>query len=294
LSVKLQGPVLVATALDAPGEEAIRQAADHARVSGVPLVVCHVMPEIYGIRPLFPHLREQDRPQAEAVRRAVMNAAEAQLRRALPEETPVRELRLEAGSPHAVVIEAADELDAGLVVVGAKSHEGGASLGGTAERIVRHARGPVLIARPVSGETVLAATDFSDPALPALEVARDEARRRRRRLAVLHAVDIKVMPMEFPESSQAVLVSRLIEQEKERATAALRELVDRYHPDIEPLVSVGPPAGAILEAAALLKAELIVVGTHGRSGLRHLTLGSVAETVVRRAPCSVLVVRLAG
>ena len=56
-------------------------------------------------------------------------------------------------------------------------------------------------------------------------------------------------------------------------------------------VCVGPPAAAIVKAAADRAVDLIVLGTHGRQGVAHLMLGSVAEQVVRSAPCPVLTVR---
>jgi len=287
-------PVVAATALDEIGDEVIRQAAGYANAAGVPLVVCHAVPEIYGIHPLFPHLRESDRAYADATRRQVMAAVEQQLRRVIEEPAPPLDLRVEAGSPHTVVLQVAENLQAGMIVVGAGSHHGGASLGGVAERIIRHAHCPVLTARPATGTAVLAATDFSDPAVPAVEAGHHEARRRGRRLVVLHAVEVRVLPVETPEGTPALLLSHVLDAEVERATAAVREIADRHAAEAEPMVRTGPPADTILEVAAQLPAELIVVGTHGRSGLRRLTLGSVAESVVRRATCSVLVVRLAA
>lgn len=287
------GPVLAATALDAVGDEVIRQAAGYANAVGVPLVVCHVVPELYGIRPLFPHLRESDRAHAEEARRGVMRAVEQQMRRAIEEPAPPLELRIEAGTPHSGVLQLAEELEAGLIVVGAGSHLEGASLGGVAERIVRHAHCPVLTARPVGGAVVLVATDLSEPGLPAIETARHEAHRRGLRLVALHAVEVRMLPVDTPEGTPALLLSHVLEGEVERATRALREIAAWHGEEIEPLVRTGPPAEAILEVARELSAELIVVATHGRSGLRRLTLGSVAEAVVRRATCSVMVVRLA-
>lgn len=114
----------------------------------------------------------------------------------------------------------------------------------------------------------------------------------RARLAI-HSVEVRVLPVASPEASQASLLAHLINSEQKRATAALEEIASGYGPESSYVVGIGPPADAILDAAAQHSAELIVVGTHGRSGFRRLTLGSVAESVVRRASCSVLVVRLA-
>jgi universal stress protein A len=60
---------------------------------------------------------------------------------------------------------------------------------------------------------------------------------------------------------------------------------------VETLVLVGSPFSKIIDTAASQAADLIVMGTHGRTGIRHWMLGSVAERVVRLAPCPVLVTR---
>jgi nucleotide-binding universal stress UspA family protein len=291
--MKLSGPVLAAISLDKKGDEVIRQAADHAENARVPLIVIHVIPEIYGTRPLFPHLREIDQSLAETVRQWVMEAIDQQLRRVLPGNTEARELRIEAGSIDSTVIKVADEVEAGLVVVGAAS-ERDRSLGNVAERIVRHARCPVLVARVGAGNVVIAATDFSDPALPAIEAGHEEARRRGQRLILMHAVDVRILHVPSPLGSQSSLLQHVIDAEMEQARLKFDRVVDRYGPGVTSIVRVGAPADAILEAAREFDASVIVMGTHGRSGLIRITLGGVAESVVRGASRSVLVVRLAS
>lgn len=288
------GPVIAATAMDPGGRQVLAQAAHYARENAVGLVVVHVVPEIYGIRPLFPHLREADRQHAESVRRDVQAALEEQVARALDANGPPFTICVEGGTPHSEVLRLADERRAGLIVVGEGSHQRGASPGGIAERIIRHAPCPVLVTRPGRGQVVIAATDFSDPALPAIEAGMAEARSRGRRFVPIHSVEVRVLPVAGPEGAASPLLSHLIDAERGRAELAMAEIAARYGAGAEPHVEVGPPADVILDAASRLEAELIVVGSHGRSGLRRLTLGSVAETVVRRAACSVLVVRLAS
>ena len=78
----------------------------------------------------------------------------------------------------------------------------------------------------------------------------------------------------------------------ESAERHLRDSLQRLHATGDCLVTLGPAAGSIIEAAATLPAALVVVGTHGRTGLARWVLGSVAERVMRQAPCSVLVVPL--
>lgn len=289
--MKISGPILAATALDAPGDEVIRQASAYAIACDVPLTVCHAIPEIYGIRPLFPQLRESDRDVAEATRVAVTAALKSQVRRVLRDPERVVDLRIEAGSPHSTVLQLADEVFAGLIVIGSGSHGVGASLGGVGERIIRHSTVPVLVARPHCGDAVLAATDFSDPAVPAVEMGRDEAKHRKARFIVIHSVEIRTLPVDTPDGSPTMALTYLIDAESERAKVALEEIAALHDAD-DALLRLGPPAEAILEEAAKLPADLVVVGTHGRTGLRRLTLGSIAETIVRRAGCSVLVVPL--
>jgi nucleotide-binding universal stress UspA family protein len=71
----------------------------------------------------------------------------------------------------------------------------------------------------------------------------------------------------------------------------LEACLERFGAEGERLVVGAPAASEIVQAARELPAELVVVGTRGRTGLSRLTLGSVAEAVLSSAPCSVLVVR---
>jgi universal stress protein A len=140
---------------------------------------------------------------------------------------------------------------------------------------------------------VLAATDFSDPALPAVEAGAAEARRRKADLTILHVIDLLPVispyygeflglpPMDLGDRMSALWQARLdacVHQFKAKGGGLLRN---------------GPAGPAILSAASELPAQLLVVGTHGRTGLSRVALGSVAEAVVRAAPCSVLTVRFA-
>ena len=83
-----------------------------------------------------------------------------------------------------------------------------------------------------------------------------------------------------------------IESLKDLSRRKLEGLAKK-HPgvDIRVVVKEGKPAGTILGVVAETKADLVVMGTHGRSRLDHLLIGSVAERVVRKAPCAVLTVR---
>ena len=167
--------------------------------------------------------------------------------------------------------------------------------GDVAERVVRHAHCPVLVARPSPPGIVLAATDFSDSALPAVQAGAAEASRRSVGFAVLHSLDFGPMIATTLGGAYAVIPPLPPEEEARVRTEtleSLRRALDLVHAKGETIVADGDPGLAIIEAAHTLPAQLVVVGTVGRTGLRRLALGSVAEAVVRSAPCSTLVMRL--
>ncbi len=138
--------------------------------------------------------------------------------------------------------------------------------------------------------------DFSDASRAAMEVAADLARRFGADLFLLHAYPIPGYT--FPDGS--VVASPKMMQDL--ADQAKRHL-DEWRADAERLVgaprvtaenAVGEPATEILAVARTRGADLLVMGTHGRTGLEHALMGSIAERVVRRAHCPVLTVRPQG
>jgi nucleotide-binding universal stress UspA family protein len=279
-----RGPVLVATDLGLPADEAIRQAGALAAASGEPLHVCHVLPEVLRVRVLFPHLHEGDATQLLALEQGAGERVAARVEEAAGLTRDQFTLGVETGSSHGGILRQAERVGAGLIVLGE---------GATAARVVRGASVPVLVARPSPSGAVLGATDFSDPSLPALKGAAAEAQRRGVPLALLHSIDIPITAysvgitgIPFPAVTPAVM-----DEARSRLHDELRAFSAKAGVEAECLIKDGPPAAAILDAARLLPAALIVVGTRGRTGLARLALGSVAEAVLAKAPCSVLVVR---
>ena len=204
------------------------------------------------------------------------------------------EIEIEQGTVHAGILRAAENIGAGAVVVGGKvDHTGLHILGSSAEHVVRYANCPVLVARPSPAGKILAATDFSDPALPAVEAGAAEARRRKADLAIIHAIDLLTAISPFYADFYSMPPMDLSDQMRKIWQQRLDECVHHFKAKGGGLLREGPAVPAILSAAVELPAQLLVMGTHGRTGLsRLIALGSVAEAVVRAAPCSVLVVRL--
>lgn len=131
-------------------------------------------------------------------------------------------------------------------------------------------------------DRILAPTDFSMCSLTALEHAEDLARVFRAELVVMHVEEAPLTPAEL-----VAITGGTADREVGRVVEHLRASRIRCRG----LVRAGAPAAEILQVAAAEDVGLIVVGTHGRGGIRHLLLGSVAEHIVRAARCPVLTMR---
>lgn len=141
---------------------------------------------------------------------------------------------------------------------------------------------------------ILFPTDFSERADAAWEYAQTVATAFNAEIHLLHVMQEPVTML--PESALAVAppavnMPELIEaaeQGLERISRSTQSQVTKRS------VVSGPPAEEIVRYARDAKVDLIVLGTHGRTGLAHVLLGSVAEKIVRKAPCPVLTVRPHG
>jgi nucleotide-binding universal stress UspA family protein len=280
-----RGPVLVATDLGPAADEAVRQADVLARREGHPLHACHVLPEVLRVRVLFPQLHQPEAAELLALERQVGDQVARRVEELTGRSGGEDAVGVETGSPHAGILRQAERVRAGLIVVGG---------GPTAARVVRGATVPVLVARPSPPGGVLAASDLSDPSLPALTAAAAEAARRAVPLTFFHCVDVPLidsaiglMGPAFPSVTPAIM-----EDARNHGRAELQAFARRAGVDAECVVKEGRPAGAIMEEARASRSGLIVVGTHGRTALARLALGSVTEAVLADAPCSVLVVRI--
>ena len=137
---------------------------------------------------------------------------------------------------------------------------------------------------------ILVPIDFSDCSKKALQYALPLAKEHEATLTLLYVVPPAYGAGEYGGIDYAQLEGSMKEGgEKELAKLVVDEV--RSEVPTDTLVCVGSPAVAIVETARSLAAGLIVISTHGRTGLKHVFLGSVTEHVVQRAPCPVFVVR---
>jgi nucleotide-binding universal stress UspA family protein len=212
------------------------------------------------------------------------------------------------GIPSQCINEAARASDADLVVLGTHGRTGleHILLGSTAERVVKGSPCPVLTVRlareqgqPSIGGAATAAApairrivvpvDFSDCSLEAWEYAVQVAKRLEATLTLLHVLEPVSYGLDFTLSH-----AREEHKMRERLEARLVEmagllkgqgLTGRH------LLRGGTPTDSILGCVASERADLIVMGTHGRRGISHFASGSVAEAVLRRAGCPVITVK---
>jgi nucleotide-binding universal stress UspA family protein len=198
--------------------------------------------------------------------------------------------------PVEAVLEAVEKDGADLVVAGTRGLTGlkHAILGSTAERIVRLAPCPVLTVHDGAGalpRRVILATDFSDEGAYAMRQGAELAKRLEAEIHLVHAFDVPLEPVtRYGIAIPTDIVPLARDVARKKLDAAAGEL-GSLGMKVESHLTEVPAATAIAEVAKSLSADLIVMGTHGFTGLRHLLLGSVAERTLRLAPCAVLTMK---
>jgi nucleotide-binding universal stress UspA family protein len=134
---------------------------------------------------------------------------------------------------------------------------------------------------------ILVPVDFDQSSLKALDLAAELAKQNDGTVYVLHIVPVDMDVTGMPQYVD--LIKRQENADRLKLIALAKEHLANVKCEI--LDEMGPPAAVIAEVAAKLPADLIVIVTHGRRGLARLVEGSIAEKVLRHAPCPVLALR---
>ena len=204
------------------------------------------------------------------------------------------------GRPATAIVNRARRIHADLVVVGSRGHGTIESmlLGSVSAEVVDHAPAPVLVARDSQIERIVLAWDGSTCATRAADLLGTWPIFAGSNVRVVSVTDVEIpwwtgfpeagSPKMMPMHVEAVDASRAQHDELARDMAAKLESAGLA---AEADRRDGDAATEILAAASVSKADLIVMGTHGRTGLKRLVLGSVACNVLQHAACSVLIVR---
>lgn len=269
-----QHRVLVATDLSARSDRPMERALLLAKQPGVSLVVLHVP----GKSPLEP-----DDEQRLA----------AQIRREFDLPEAGVEIVFEYGSVPDVIAATADERGCSLIVTGVARFNSPRDylLGTAVDYLVRESPAPVLVVkrRPRQPyQRLLIATDFSSCSADAVRAA--AAMFEESQLRLVHS---------FHAAWQAFLANDttepLVRGEAERS---MKEFLESLPADVrsrlEPVLEEGHLGSVIAEQVESWSADLLVLGSHGRSGIAHATIGDTAAELLNSAPCDVLVVRRRG
>jgi nucleotide-binding universal stress UspA family protein len=289
------GTILLATDFSLPARRAFVYATRLSQLLQRRLVLLHAITA-------FPDLHAWSRPvrrtQHQLRTKALLELG--RMARIAHEQGVTVTHRLAIGVPEDSILKAVEQNNAALLVMGTHGRTGWdrLQLGSSAEAMIRKAPCPVLT---VHGETVahvplsprrltlkrlLVATDFSAASEAALRSATLLARQCNARAALVYALDPAKSPRRghrHAGESARRRADRLLEE----AVAAVQ--AERYIAEL--IAQSGKPVEVILHLAKRVTADLIVMGTKGRRGMRSLMAGSVAEAVVRRAGCPVLVVK---
>lgn len=281
--------VLVATDFSAGAGTALSRLRYLPLAPRAEITFLHVLPTTLG-----PALRAREAAEAERRLRAAATQLGRELRAAGMKQIRVR-TALAHGRPYVEILRRAGSTD--LVVVGRHGHRPfpGLLVGSTAERIVRNGEVPVLLAAQRARTPYrrpIAAVDLSDTARATLELAVRVVAPADRLLDVVHVYETPHAQL-LRGVAKASARARYHRECREQARDAVTELIAESAAVTvvrRVVLRRGDPRQAILAASRVRRADLVALGTHGRSGLPHLLLGSVAEAVMRHAGCDVLVV----
>jgi universal stress protein A len=159
------------------------------------------------------------------------------------------------------------------------------------EPLLASANAPRAAARPLFAlDRILVPIDFSECSHKALRYAIPLAKEHAAAITLLYVVPKQYETYDYGGPNMPSLEAQMFVDGEKRLRGMIEDEVKDEVP-AEQIVRTGAAVDEILAAARDLPANLIVISTHGHTGLRHMLLGSVAEQVVRRAPCPVLVVR---
>lgn len=294
----LANRVLVATDFSRPARRAARRAVQLPLARGARLSLLHVMPEKLPDKLAASFKRQARASLEEAVEEAA--GAARKIGRDDLRFTPL----LSQGRAFVEIVRRARALNVSFIVMGRGSRPSGLrsrlfgaiAAGSVTEQVVRKAELPVLVVAQAPSKPyrrLLAAIDLSDVSREIADLALSVSPAGAT-LELLHAYQLPFetsMETYLPED-QVVQYRQELRQAAQVGTSSLVEALEAPEEvTVTAVVRRGEPRTIVLEEAVRRGADVIVLGTHARTGLAHMLLGSVAESVLRRSPCDVLIAR---
>lgn len=279
------GPILLATDLSARGDRALDRALQLTKALNTKLIVLHVM-ESHSTSarlttPVWRRLSSDHKALAERELAEDLAAADVPF-----------EVVVVSGDPLAHIMETADSFGCSLIVTGTARDEtlGRLLLGTTVEKLARQARQPVLVVKTRPRKPyhdVLVATDFSPGSRQALRAALQLVPDAN--LTLFHAYDVPFQGKTVPDDAITRSFYKGAEQSAREFTADTPELAG-LTPNV--VLEPGQPETVLSEYSFNHRSDLVVTGTHGRTGILRTAIGSVAERLLESLPSDVLIVRL--
>ena len=291
--------ILVPTDFSGASKSALPYAVGVCREMGASITLVHVVPTLFPADSVHLGVVVEEKRLLKEAKLFLENFCEKQIPQSIQAATLVL-----TGSPWHQITELAHDQTFDLIVMGTHGHSALKHfwLGSTTENVIRQAPCPVLTVReqpiqvfwpgqnPIRAKKILAPIDFSELSNRALGEAVALAKRFEAAIDLVYVIE----PPPYPEFGYAHIpmkeggLRRSAEAQIEKLHSeipALKEVVKNT------MIRTGNAPYEIVQAAQQLNSDLIVIPTHGRTGIKRLALGGTAEKVVRHATCPVLVLR---
>ncbi len=279
--------LLVATDLSARSDRALERAFSLARDLGADLTILYVV--------------DEDLPAAmaeeleTAAKRSLQQCVDSLAAAAQP--APDASIKVVSGRPYSDIIEISEAERADMIVLGMHRENAFKDMfrGTTVERVLRAGHLPVLLVKDRAGSPyrrILVGVDFSVCSKKAIEFA--VAFAPDAEFHLVHAYDIPFKGFGFSHGTRRAASKSHETQFRAMVDEELAKFVsslDAQPPNIRPVMEEGIATDVLHRQIAHLKPDLLVIGTHGRTGITHAILGSVAEELLRDPPCDVLAVK---
>ena len=276
--------LLVATDLSVRSDRAMVRAVDLARTHGAALSIVHVVDDALP--------SETAEAQATAARIAIHQ----HLKDLTDGERLDVSVHVTFGRAFSGILEALEKSEAQLVVMGTHREDTFKDMfrGTTAERVIRAGNCPVLVAIERGKQPykrVVVGVDFSVYSRRAVEFAVDFAPTATFHLVHAYDVPFKGFLYGSKRSGETDADARGFERVVETEMATFLDSVDAGTAHFEQLIAEGQASHILHREIDRLKPDLLVIGTHGRTGVAHAVLGSIAEEMLALPPCDVLAVK---
>lgn len=251
---------------------AVREAINLAGRCSSQLIAMSVIETNVEFSALAPELVEKE----ELKTRKILEEVKAQAEEA---GVPCEIVAHEGETPWRFIVDEAEKRDVGMIVMGRRGRSAVKKIvvGSVTARVIGHSNRPVMVtprASHLTGSSVLLATDGSEYSMAAADYAIDYGKK------------FGIKPVVVSVASNSSELSKA-----EENIAKVAETAKGYGVEVEGVTMVAKPQEAIVGTAKERDIELIVIGSHGRTGLERLLMGSVAEGVIDSTECAVLVVK---